>query len=133
MQSGKETTENRKPIKQRLISFLALFTSAGTLICCALPAAIAAIAGGAALGAFISTFPWLVPISRYKEWIFVGAGIFIILSGILTLRPQGKVACSITGGKGCEIAGRLTKATFWGSVIIYFIGAFFCLWDRADS
>ncbi|NOY57929.1 MAG: hypothetical protein GXO75_03215 [Calditrichaeota bacterium] len=110
------------PFMQRLTSFLALFTSTGTLLCCALPAAIAAVAGGAAVGAFVSTFPWLVSISHYKVWIFSVALLLIIFSGILTFRPHGKLACSITGGQGCETASRFSKIMFWISVIIYVIG-----------
>ncbi|NIR52514.1 hypothetical protein GWO43_28370 [candidate division KSB1 bacterium] len=116
---------NKKPAKQHLINFLALFTSTGMLLCCALPAAIAAMAGGAAIGALISTFPWLIPLSRIKEWLFLGAGLLIIFSAILTLRPQGRTACSITGGKGCEVAGRFTKIVFWISAGVYAVGVFF--------
>ncbi len=112
-------------MKQRVISFLSLFTSTGTLLCCALPAAIAAVAGGAAVGAFATTFPWLIPLSRHKAWIFLTAGLLILVSSVLTLRPQGRTACAITGGKGCEVAGRFTKVMFWVSVAIYAIGAFF--------
>ena len=112
-------------VRQKAAGFLALFTSTGTLICCALPSAIAAFAGGAAVVSFVSTFPWLVEVSRYKEWNFILAGLMILLSGILVYRPKGKVACSITGGLGCEIAGRFTKATFWLSTGIFAVGAFF--------
>ncbi|MFQ6676101.1 MAG: hypothetical protein ACE5LH_07115 [Fidelibacterota bacterium] len=112
-------------MKQRSAGFLALFTSTGTLICCALPAAIAAVAGGAAVGALITALPWLVPVSRYKGWIFLVAGVFIVISGVLTLRPKGRIACSLTGGEGCEVAGRLTRSIFWSSVGIYGTGAFF--------
>lgn len=111
--------------KQKLSSYLALFTSTGTLVCCALPSAIAALAGGAALASFVSTFPWLVTLSQHKEWIFLGAGLMILLSGLLVYRPKGKVACSITGGEGCEVAGRFTKITFWTSAGIYATGVFF--------
>jgi hypothetical protein len=112
-------------VKQRVIHFLGLFISTGTLLCCALPAAVAALAGGAAVGALITAFPWLIPLSRHKEWIFLVAGLLILISGTLTLRPQGKMACAITGGRGCEVAGRFTKVMFWASVAIYAIGAFF--------
>lgn len=118
-------TTERRSWAQKLSSYLALFTSTGTLICCALPSAIAAFAGGAALVSFVSTFPWLVTLSQHKEWIFLGAGLMILLSGILVYRPKGKVACSITGGEGCEVAGRFTKITFWLSAGVYSIGAFF--------
>ena len=111
--------------KQGVVSFLALFTSTGTLFCCALPSAIAAVAGGAAVASFVSTFPWLIPLSANKGWIFLASGLMIVFSGILVFRPKGKVACSITGGKGCAVAGRFTKAMFWISAGIYSVGAFF--------
>ncbi len=111
--------------QSKVASFLALFTSTGTLLCCALPSALAAIAGGTAVVSFVSTFPWLVPLSQNKEWIFLVAGLMIVFSGLLTYRPKGKVACSITGGQGCAVASRFTKVMFWISAGIYTIGAFF--------
>lgn len=111
-------------MKEKVISFFSLFGSSATLICCALPASIAAIAGGAAVVSLISNFPILVTISRYKVWIFAGAGLLLILNGIMTLKPRGKIACSITGGKGCEIASKFQKFMFWFSLTIYLIGAF---------
>lgn len=111
--------------KQKASSFLALFTSTGTLLCCALPAAIAGIAGGSAVISLVSTFPWLVPLSANKGWIFLGAGLMIVFSGILIYRPKGKVACSITGWQGCEVAGRFQKFMFWAASAIYLIGVFF--------
>lgn len=125
MESTQATNPKNQTWKQKASSFLALFTSTGTLICCALPAAVAAFAGGAAVTSMISTFPWMVPLSANKEWIFLGAGIMLTISGILVYRPKGKVACSITGGEGCEVAGRFTKIMFWTSVIIYGTGVFF--------
>jgi mercuric ion transport protein len=110
--------------KQGIASFLALFTSTGTLLCCALPATIAAFAGGAAVASFVSTFPWLIPLSENKGWIFLGSGLMILLSTVLVFRPQGTVACSITGGEGCEIAGRFTKIVLGLSITIFLIGAF---------
>jgi hypothetical protein len=102
MDSTQTTKPNNQTWKQKASSFVALFTSTGTLICCALPAAVAAFAGGAAV-----------------------TGIMLLISGILVYRPKGKMACSITGGQGCEVAGRFTKVMFWSSVIIYSTGAFF--------
>ncbi len=116
-------------VKQRPIAsvagVLALFTSTGTLFCCALPAAIGVLAGGSAVIAFTSIFPWLIPLSRQKEWIFLAAAAMLTINGLLLFRPKGKVACSLTGGSGCEVAGRFTKAMFWLSLAIVAIGAFF--------
>jgi len=114
-----------RTIKQKTVSFLALFSSTGTLFCCALPSAIAAMAGGTAVASFVSTFPWLIPLSANKGWLFLASGLMIVFSGILVFRPKGKVACSITGGEGCAVAGRLTKMMVWISVGIFSVGAFF--------
>ena len=61
----------------------------------------------------------------YKGWIFLVSGILIALSGVLTFRPMGRVACSITGGHGCEDAGRFAKWMFWLSAVVWSVGAFF--------
>ncbi|WP_095512488.1 hypothetical protein [Rubrivirga marina] len=114
-----------RTFRQKLSSVLALFTSTGTLFCCALPSAIAALAGGAAVASFVSTFPWLVPLSQHKGWIFLGSGLMIALSGVLIYRPRGAVACTIAGGEGCAVAGRFTKVTFWLSAAIFSVGTFF--------
>lgn len=125
MPNTETQTKGDQTWKQKLSSYLALFTSTGTLLCCALPSAIAAIAGGGAVMSMVSTFPWLVPLSQNKEWIFLGSGLMIALTALLIYRPKGKVACSLTGGEGCEVAGRFTKAMFWTSASIYSVGAFF--------
>lgn len=72
----------------------------------------------------MSTFPWLVTISQYKEWIFVIAGLLIVFTALITSFPKGKLACSITGGKGCEVAGKFQKTMLWISIAIYAVGAF---------
>ena len=73
----------------------------------------------------VSTFPWLVPLSQNKEWIFLGSGLMIVLTAFLIYRPKGKVACSVTGGEGCAVAGRFTRGMFWTSAGIYAVGSFF--------
>ena len=82
------------------------------------------MAGGSAVASLVSTFPWLIPLSRNKEWIFLIAGLLIILSAYLTYRPRSRVACTIAG-EGCEVASRFSKVTLWTSVAIYTVGLFF--------
>lgn len=115
----------KQELSRKISSFLSLFTSTGTLLCCALPATLAALAGGAAVGTLVTNFPWLIPISRYKAWLFLFSGGFILLNGILTFKPQGKFACTITGGKGCEVAGKFSRGMFWAAMSVYLIGFFF--------
>lgn len=111
-------------MQDRVVGLLSLLGSTGTLLCCALPAALAALAGGAAISAYVSIFPWVIPLSRHKGWIFLAAGLLIALNGVLTLRPQGHLACAITGGKGCEVVGAFSQSMFWIAAGIYAVGAF---------
>ncbi len=112
-------------MREKIMSFLSLFGSSATLLCCALPATLSIVAGGAAVGSLISVFPWLIPLSRYHNWLCLIAGILLFVNGVFVLSPKGKVACSITGGKGCEVAGSFSKWMFGFSIVLYGIGVFF--------
>ena len=77
-------SKNTQIIKSnKLVNYLALFTSTGTIFCCALPALLVSIGAGAALSSLISVFPQLVILSVYKIPIFIGAFIMLIISGII--------------------------------------------------
>jgi len=67
----------------KLANYLSLFTSSGTIVCCALPALLVSIGAGAALSSLIAVFPQLVILSVYKIPIFMGAFVMLIISGIL--------------------------------------------------
>lgn len=112
-------------MKSKFFSVLTLFGSTGTLICCVLPAVVASVAGGAAVAAMLTSFPFLITLSQFKGWIFIMAGILIAVNWILVKRPQSSLACSITGGDGCEVTGRFSSIMLTLSIVIYAIGAFF--------
>jgi hypothetical protein len=56
--------------RETIAPTLALFTSFGTLVCCALPALFVALGMGAAV-------PQLVWLSEHKAWVFGGSGLMI--------------------------------------------------------
>jgi hypothetical protein len=105
------------------ISFLSLFTSTGTIFCCALPALLVTIGAGAALSSLISTFPQIVWVSKYKEYIFSAAFILIILSGYLQWQartlpcPTDKLLAA-----QCMKARKLSLSIYFTSVVILIIG-----------
>lgn len=111
-------------MRQWLANVLSLFTSTGTLICCALPSLLVAIGAGAAVATMIETIPWLVGLSRYKEWLFAGAGLLIALNFVIIYWPRSTVACAVGGGKACEQARRANKVILWISASIYLVGLF---------
>lgn len=64
-------------IASRTPSFLSLFLSLGTLLCCALPSLLVLLGLGAAVASAVSSVPLLVTLSRHKTWVFAIAGLTI--------------------------------------------------------
>jgi len=110
---------------KKLSSVVGLFFSLSTLLCCALPILISIIAGGAAIGSLVATFPWLIPISQHKDWIFLLAGSLLIFNGIILYRYQEKVTqCELSGDQACDTASIWSRRIFWFSFILFMISAF---------
>jgi hypothetical protein len=65
-----------------------LFSSVGTLVCCALPALFVSLGAGAALAGLVSAAPWLVALSRYKLPVFGGAALLLIVAGVMMVRAR---------------------------------------------
>lgn len=114
-----------KPQKPWL-SFLALFTSAGTLVCCALPALLVSLGAGAALAGLVSAAPWLVALSKYKVWTFGVAGALLLVAGYLRWRSRN-APCPADPelGRACGRARKISGVVYWMSVAIYAVGFFF--------
>ena len=66
--------------KQFISPTLSLFTSVSTLICCSLPTLLVALGMGASMVSLMSSFPWLIMISKYKVQTFFIAGLFLLVS-----------------------------------------------------
>ena len=112
----------------KLVNYLALFTSTGTIFCCALPALLVSIGAGAALSSLISIFPQLIILSIYKIPIFIGAFIMLIISGVMQYRyrfmpcPADKKQAD-----ACMQARKLSMVIYFASVGIFLIGLLFAL------
>lgn len=113
-------------IKYTLMPIVSLFTSVGTLVCCALPALFVTLGAGAALAGLVSTAPWLVALSKYKIWTFSISGVMIILSGLMRWKSRN-LPCPIDPEKSraCMKMRKISTIIYLGSVIVWFIGFFF--------
>src|SRR5438105_8442612 len=58
-------------------SFASLFTSVGTLLCCALPSLLVLLGLGATVASFLSAVPWLLTLSYHKMLVFTTSGLLI--------------------------------------------------------
>lgn len=114
------------PDTGRWFAFISLWTSTGTLICCALPALLVALGAGAALSTLVASVPGLVWVSEYKEVVFGVAGMMLIASG--WLQWQSRFAPCPTDPALRHVCLR-TRATsrriYLVSVVIFAVGGWF--------
>ena len=112
--------------KDLILPLFSLFTSFGTLICCALPALLVTIGSGAVLVGLISNFPQLLFLSKYKAFVFSIAGILILVGGIFRWVNRN-APCPIdpVQAKLCSRIRIISKYIYIGSIILFLIGAFF--------
>ena len=117
-----------KPISSRnlLLPSLSLFTSLGTLFCCALPALFVVLGAGAALAGLLSNAPYLIVLSKYKVLLFLISGSLMIISGYLIWRSRNAPCpADPLKARACKRLRIASLAIYFFSVTIYVIGFFF--------
>ena len=110
-------------------SFLALFSSFGTLLCCALPSLLVLFGFGATVAATLTDLPWLVALSRHKNVTFIVAGLliagnFVYVYALVPRLKRRGAACDPAEPNTCEPVSRLSRAVLWISALLYMAGAF---------
>ena len=77
-----------KLVKTKHLSLLTLFTSGGTLICCALPALLVSLGAGAVMASVVTSVPQIVWFSEHKLGMFIFAGVMLSISGFLQWKAR---------------------------------------------
>jgi mercuric ion transport protein len=126
-----------------VLSYFSLFTSLGTLLCCALPSLLVLLGLGATVATVLASVPWLVTLSHHKVWVFTVAGVLITLNFIQTYAVGPRLgstneSCSPENPEACDTATRVSKAMLWIATAIYALGFFVAYvlgpilvrWDR---
>ena len=117
-----------RPISLRnlLLPSISLFTSLGTLLCCALPALFVALGAGAVLAGLLSNLPFLIILSKYKDILFLIAGILIALSGFVIWKSRNAPCpADPIKAKTCNQLRKISIFIYFFSLLIYLIGFFF--------
>ena len=110
--------------KDRSVTFFTLFTTTGTLVCCALPIIFVTLGMGATVAAMTSVFPFLITLSLYKGWVFAFSGLMLLVSGWLMYRPGRTCPTDEELARACNAAHKWNKRIYWISVVIWCIGFF---------
>lgn len=114
--------EKRSNIKDSSVTIFTLFTTTGTLVCCAIPIIFVTLGLGATVAAMTSAFPFLIVLSQHKIWVFAFSGLMLAVSGWLMYRPGRSCPTDPALGQACSTAHKWNKRIYWSSVVIWSIG-----------
>ncbi len=119
----------------RQVAWLSIFTSASTLLCCALPALLVALGAGAALATVVGAVPQIVWASAHKPLVFACAGVTLAIAGYLQFRVRA-MPCPTDAllAKACARQRRVSNAVYCVSLTLYLAGASFAyLWPYLEA
>jgi hypothetical protein len=112
--------------KEKFLALFSLFTSASTLVCCAMPAVFVTLGAGATLAGLVTAVPQLVWFTEHKAWVFWGAGIMLAGGGWLQWKAR-YAACPADPGlaRACLRLRRNGRIIYFISLALYLTGFFF--------
>lgn len=104
---------------------LALITSTGTLVCCALPIVLVSIVGlGAFVASMVSTFPVLIELSQHKQWVFGLSGTALAVAGWMVWRPDRSCPTDPLLARWCDTFRGWNRRIVIASALVWAIGFF---------
>ena len=111
-----------EPTTPRKWTWVVLFTSSTTLICCALPILLVSLGLGAVSASLFANLPFLVTLAQYKGWIFTGSGAVLLLTAWLLFRSGRACPANPELAELCARAYRWNSRIFRTSVVIWVLG-----------
>ena len=109
-----------------LLSAATMLSSAGTLMCCVLPAILVALGAGAALAGLVTAIPQLVWLSEHKPLVFGLAFALLIASGGATLYSR-TLPCPTEplAAQSCQRLRRINVALYSVALVSFALGLTF--------
>ena len=113
-------------MQDKTANFFSLFASSSTLICCALPAIFVSIGAGATFASLITSFPFLITLSKYKLYITFFALTMIAIAGYFNYKTY-YMPCPADPelGRMCLQTRKRSRIMYYISVTIFIIATVF--------
>ena len=124
MNDNPTTPETSGGLKEHGITWLTLFATTGTLVCCALPIVLVTLGLGATVAAMTSAFPFLIVLSKHKVWVFAFSGLMLLVSAWFLYRPGRSCPADPHLGEACNRVQKWSRRIYWFSVVLWGIGFF---------
>jgi len=113
---------NPQTTSQITVSWLALFASTGTLVCCAIPIVLVTLGLGATVAAMTSSFPVIVTLGEQKAWVFGLSAFLLVTSGWLLYRPGRSCPADPAEAQACTRAHAWNRRVLGLSAVIWSLG-----------
>jgi len=104
------------------LGWLALFTSFGTLLCCALPILLVLMGFGAVVATITHQFPWLVTLAEHGTWMFGISGWLLAVCAWVIWGQRTTCPTDPALAASCQQAKRWNQYLFGGALAIWGIG-----------
>jgi hypothetical protein len=114
----------KESYKESSVTWLALFTATGTLVCCAIPIILVSLGLGTVVASMVSSLPFLVTLSEHKIWVFSISGVMLMLSAWMLYRPDRTCPTEPKLAELCHKTQLWNRRIYWFSVILWSIGFF---------
>jgi hypothetical protein len=116
--------KNQLDANETRLTWLALFTTMGTLVCCALPITLVALGMGATMASLVSNVPFLVTLSQHKILVFAVSGSLLALSGWLLYRRGRECPTDPELAAICNRTQKWNRRIYWSSISLWGVGFF---------
>lgn len=115
---------NKLEDNETRLAWLALFTTMGTIVCCALPITLVALGMGATMASLVSNVPFLVTLSQHKILVFAISGSMLMLSGWILYRSGRTCPTEPELAELCRRTEKWNRRVFWFSISLWGVGFF---------
>lgn len=117
-------TSKSHNLEESSVTLITLFTTTGTLVCCALPIALVTLGMGATMASLVSAVPFLMTLGQYKIAVFGVSGLLIGFSAFLMYRPGRYCPADPKLAEICNRTQRWNRRVVWFSGTLWSIGFF---------
>lgn len=107
------------------LSWLTLFITSGTLLCCALPIILVSMGYGAVVASLNYNIPGLLSLAENKFWALSLSTLLLLFLAWVIWRPNQSCPADKKLAVYCHKTKRWNKRVFWLSITIWMIGFFF--------
>ncbi len=104
------------------LSWVSLFASTSTWICCALPILLVTLGAGATLAGITRQIPFLTTLGAHKNWMFVISGVLLATAARFAWRSGQRCPADPVLAQQCQRVQRWNKRILWVSMIVWAIG-----------